>query len=437
MEYRKKLDSNILESLKIKIFNYMQSKGLKTAKFMKSNMDKVENIYVEDSDTRRVPKMQSRGAQPNRPAEIMINKKLVELDENDKPIDIDKKLEKIIRSQLGHELIHQAARYNGYTGILNHKNNRGLNEGLTQMFTEKIFGYVVSPNTDAYKNYKKIAKILDITFGENVTLNSYFNHTDDLEQKCNELAKDNNFYRSINDTITSMYQLRHSNLKKDKYYASLINPIYEKKNELVFQKICAQIIVPKLKTMPEGRQTKYITQILESVKDDSTVTRGIENTISNFGSMNEEQLNEKTKIIDKQLKSVEQKNKFINQLYSDNDYNNLVTISEDGATHPKENNKITIKNKQLQEKILSGLFFQDRKNDGENEKQHVNEVINECQNQKDNVEIELNEKEKDNILERKKKLSSIKYTAKENGYLVLNSISECEQSNNIQLKKSL
>lgn len=197
MEYREKFDKRILESLKDKIQNYLQSKGLKTVDFIRQNMDSVENLYVEASDTRKLPKMQSRGARPNKPAEIMINKIFIEVDENDKPVNIDKNLRKLIRSQLGHELLHAAARFDGYTGIINNKNNRGLNEGLTQMFTEKIFGYVVSQNSDGYKDYKKIAKILDITFGKDVTLDSYFNHTNALGEKCIELSGDNNFYRHL------------------------------------------------------------------------------------------------------------------------------------------------------------------------------------------------------------------------------------------------
>lgn len=197
MKYREKFDKRILESLKDKIQNYLQSKGLKTVDFIRQNMDSVENLYVEASDTRKLPKMQSRGTRPNKPAEIMINKIFIEVDENDKPVNIDKNLRKLIRSQLGHELLHAAARFDGYTGIINNKNNRGLNEGLTQMFTEKIFGYVVSQNSDGYKDYKKIAKILDITFGKDVTLDSYFNHANALGEKCIELSGDNNFYRHL------------------------------------------------------------------------------------------------------------------------------------------------------------------------------------------------------------------------------------------------
>lgn len=379
MEYREKLDKSMLESLKDKIQNYLQSKGLKTVDFIRQNMDSVENLYVEASDTRKLPKMESRGARPDKPAEIMISKMFIEVDKNDKPVNIDKKLSKLIHSQLGHELLHAAARFDGYTGIINNKNNRGLNEGLTQMFTEKIFGYVVSPNSDGYKDYKKFAKILDITFGEDVTLDSYFNHSNALEEKCNELSGDDNFYKRVNDVLTSMYNIKKSNFKKDEYYESLMQPIYDRKNELVFQKLCAQIIVPKLRTMSQEDQKKYLSEILESVKDDSVIGKGLEDTVTNYGSMSQEQLQQEIKRIDRQLKNVEQRYEFTNQLYSESDYYKLVTISDDGKIHPKSNEKITINNETLQEKILSGLYFQDRNFTEEDKKKFVERVVNKCE----------------------------------------------------------
>lgn len=431
MEYREKLDKSMLESLKDKIQNYLQSKGLKTVDFIRQNMDSVENLYVEASDTRKLPKMESRGAKPDKTAEIMINKMFIKVDENDKPVNIDKKLRKLIHSQLGHELLHAAARFDGYTGIINNKNNRGLNEGLTQMFTEKIFGYVVSPNSDGYKDYKKFAKILDITFGEDVTLDSYFNHTNALEEKCNELSGDDNFYRSVNDVLTSMYNIKDSNFKKDKYYGSLMQPIYDRKNELVFQKLCAQIIVPKLRTMSQEDQKKYLTEILESVKDDSVIGKGLEDTIINFGSMSQEQLQQEIKRIDRQLKNVEQRHEFTNQLYSESDYYKLVTISDDGKIHPKSNEKITINNETLQEKILSGLYFQDRNFTEEDKKKFAERVVNKCETlDKSNT---VNFGAKGNPIEKKKTLSAMKYMAKQNGYLVLNSLAECEQADSIEL----
>ena len=172
-------------------------------------------------------------------------------------------------TQLTHELIHSGARFDGHTGIRSTDQNRGLNEGMTQMFTEKIWGYTVSPNSDSnYKDYKKIAKILDATFGEDISIDAYFNHSSALESACNGLSQNNRFYSDINKYLTSTYYMNKSNPKvdtvpkddKDIYYDTIMQPIREKMLDLVYDKVCAEIVIPKLKTLSKGEQRKIFTR---------------------------------------------------------------------------------------------------------------------------------------------------------------------------------
>ena len=254
--YRKEMDKNVLEQLKDKIQAYLKSKGLRTADFIRENMDKVAGLYVENSVENGKARMESRGEKTNRPSEIMIDKGFAILDENDNPINIDNSVKKLIMTQLTHELLHSGARFKDkpedekeHTGIMQTNKNRGLNEGMTQMFTEKIWGYTVSPNTDSkYKDYKKIAKILDATFGEDVSLDSYFNHSNALQEECNRLSQNDKFYSDINKYLTSTYYMNPKDAlkkeNKDKYYGIIMKPIREKMMELLYEKVCTQIIVP-------------------------------------------------------------------------------------------------------------------------------------------------------------------------------------------------
>lgn len=115
--YRKQMDANVLEQLKDKIQKYLEKQGLDNADFIRQNMDEVSGLYVENSLEQGGPKMQSRGARANRLSEIMLDKGFVELDENDNPINIDQSVRRLVSSQLGHELLHSGARFDGYTGI--------------------------------------------------------------------------------------------------------------------------------------------------------------------------------------------------------------------------------------------------------------------------------------------------------------------------------
>ena len=269
-DYRKQMDKRFLEQLKDKIQIYLTSKGFQNAEFIRENMDDgVSGLYVEHLIEKGGARMQSRAARPNRPAELVIDKVFAEFDENDNPIGIDKNVRKLIMTQLTHELIHSGARFNGHTGIRNTDQNRGLNEGMTQMFTEKIWGYTVSPNSDSnYKDYKKIAKILDATLGEDISIDAYFNHSNALEDACNGLSRNNSFYSDINKYLTSTYYMNKSNPKvdsvpkedKDIYYDTIMRPIRETMLDLVYEKVCAEIVIPKLKTLSKDEQRKIFAR---------------------------------------------------------------------------------------------------------------------------------------------------------------------------------
>ncbi len=442
--YRKEMDKKILEQLKDKIQIYLKSKGLKTADFIRENMDKVAGLYVENSiENGKSARMESRGEKANRPSEIMIDKGFAILDENDNPIGIDNSVKKLIMTQLTHELLHSGSRFKDnendekeHTGIMGKTDqNRGLNEGMTQMFTEKIWGYTVSPNADSkYKDYKKIAKILDATFGENVSLDAYFNHSTALQETCNGLSQDNKFYSDINKYLTSTYYMNPSKaLKKgnrDTYYSSIMKPIREKMVNLLYEKVCTQIIIPKLKTLPKEEQETYLYDILNSVKDEPNVLKTLSNAIVKYANMSDKKLQEAINGIDKDLKRTEQEKQFVLDVYNEKNCSELVIISDDGKTiKSSDDPSFVIENESLKEKILSQIYFQEK---GISKDDFGNNVKNICENLQQDNDLSFDKKEQ-TALDRKKVFSAMKVTARENGYMILNSLEECESGNNIPL----
>lgn len=273
--YRKQMDRKILEQLKDKILIYLKNRGFQKCEFIRENLDKVAGLYVENMIERDGPRMQSRGEKGQtvkengtykivkKPSEIAIDKGFVLFDENDNPIGIDANVRKLIMTQLTHELIHSGTRFDGHSGIKTTKQNTGLDEGMTQMFTEKIWGYTLSPNSDSkYKDFKKIAKILDATFGEQVSIDAYFNHSDALENACNNLSQNDKFYSDMNKYLTSTYDMRKAVPKdsRDKYYQTIMQPISEKMIDLVYDKVCTEIVIPKIKTLSRDEQRKIFAR---------------------------------------------------------------------------------------------------------------------------------------------------------------------------------
>lgn len=301
------------------------------------------------------------------------------------------------------------------------------------MFTEKIFGYTVSPNTDSYTDYKKVAKILDSTFGKDVTLDSYFNHSNSLELACNQMSKDNTFYKTINQNLSFMKDLTTSK-KKDSYDKELKRNIYLQMKSTIYEKICAEIIVPHLKTLNENQRSQYIQEILEATSDDKTVQRQLEDTISNYYSMDDKELTDEKKRISRKVTSLEAKSMFIEELNNCKDCKSLVSISKDGRTiSPKSNPNIRINDSLLQEKVLSQLYFEEKSTaTDEAKKKYTEQIINICENKTDN-DIEFQDNIKGDTLGKRKELSALKYTAKENGYLVLNLLDECNEHDNLTI----
>ncbi len=440
--YRKEMDKNVLDQLKDKIQVYLKSKGLRTADFIRENMDKVAGLYVENSVENGKARMESRGEKTNRPSEIMIDKGFAILDENDNPINIDNSVKKLIMTQLTHELLHSGARFKDkpedekeHTGIMQTNKNRGLNEGMTQMFTEKIWGYTVSPNTDSkYKDYKKIAKILDATFGEDVSLDSYFNHSNALQEECNRLSQNDKFYSDINKYLTSTYYMNPKDAlkkeNKDKYYGIIMKPIREKMMELLYEKVCTQIIVPKLKTLSKKEQQTYLYDVLDSVEDEPNILKKLSNTIVKYANMSDKELQEAKKGIDKDLKRTEQEKQFILDVYNENDCSELVIISDDGKTiRSSDDPSLIIENESLKEKILSQIYFQEK---GISKDDFGKNVKKMCKNLQQDNDLSFDTKGQI-ALDRKKVFSAMKVIARENDYMILNSVEECESGNNIPL----
>ena len=434
MLYRKEIDKQILEELKNKIEEYLKSKDLKTAEFIRKNMDEVGKLVVENSIEQGGPKMQSRPAREKVPSEIMIDKSFAIIDQNDNPIGIDDKVKKLILTQLSHELLHSGSRFNGQSGIISKDNRRntGLNEGMTQMFTEKIWGYTLSPNTDSkYKDYKKIAKILDATFGEDVSLDAYFNHTISLEEACNQLSQNNRFYSDLNRYLTSTFYMNSSVKKenRDKYFGNIMKPVRDKMIDLLYEKLCMEIIVPKLKTLSKQEQQKYLYDILNSVKDESTVFKKLSDSIKKYANLNEKELQEQIKIVDKNLRQTEEKKEFIVDIYNERDCDELVIVSDDGKTiKSSDNPSLVIEDENLKEKILSQLYFQEKGIAKEDFGRKTKAI---CDNIGEADRLDFNER---TTLEKKKIFSAMKVSVRDNGYAILNSSDECEKDEKLPLK---
>lgn len=329
---RIQINNQILDSIKQKLIRKLNLSPETIARMNQGST----SLYVENLKETKDALMQSRVN------EIAIDKKFVLLDEKGNFIDFVPEYKKIVYSQLGHELLHAASRINLHSGIKSTKNINctGLNEGITQMFTEDAFGYVVSTFTDRYNSYKKIAKLMRLCLGNEVFKSSYFNQTDALEIACNKLAG-TDLYNEINQLLTDINLLKSKASLADKSQLYLYKEIYEKRLKACFSNIITYLIVPKLKTLKtETEQKEFIKQVLIEVSDDQEIKRQVIDLLNKELFMSQEELKKEQQQVKEFDDFQKEKERIIEGFRKDSiPIHAFFTDSEGNISYRKENGK--------------------------------------------------------------------------------------------------
>ena len=353
---RIKIDDRVLNYIKKRLINYF--------KFNQILIDRLNNgcqaLYVENLKETCNIQMCSRKN------EIAIDKQFAIFDKNGNVIGFDKNVAKLIESQLGHELLHASSREKinniVYNGICSHdeqtklyvNNYTGLNEGITQMFTEDAFGYVVSPFSDGYKDLKKIAKIMRLCLGNKPFLSSYFIHNDILKEVCNKLSS-NDFFIDINKALTDLYYLKKISSKKSESYKQLASKIYQRRMKACFANVIANLVLPKLSLMKEEEKKYFIKEILKVVSDDKERQKEVEFLLNRTLKMNKVELEEEKKKIKLFETSQVEKIELINLMETDKP--TFLVSSNGDIFYMKENKTIPIKDDMLLcEHIYANLY---------------------------------------------------------------------------------
>lgn len=401
------INVKILKDISEFILNSIKTKyGIQLdEEFLRKNMAAVKALYVEDLPN---SKLQSR------PTEIAISREFIKIDNLGKIKGIKKSYEKIVEMGLVHELLHNASRSMGNNGINNSTDNyRGLNEGITQMMTEDFCGNVVSPFFDAYRDFKKVAKIIKYSVGEKDILVSYFYHKDNLKKSCDKLAYDG-FYEKLNTSLTELYYLHYVFRKNP-----LIREIYMQRVRNTYKDLLINIVIPTLKRMINQESRKsYIKSILNSVYDDAEIYRFFKETLSKYLSLDITNL-EKEKI-EKEKEVLDNKALFVNILGSKTEEleKNIVIKRSGDVRIYYEGKSLDFDEIEIYEKIYSELFRMRASNYAKKDLRRIIEKIGLDR------KITLYES---NILERRKQFSAIKTILKEEyGVYLLNNFNDID-----------
>ncbi|MBR2744321.1 MAG: hypothetical protein IKE01_03375 [Clostridia bacterium] len=361
-------------------------------------------------------------------------------------VSFDGILKKLILSQLGHELIHSAARYrdsngrNSFTGLKNNDITRGINEGFTQMITENIFGYTVSPHSDGYRDLKKTAKILQATFGEKFIVNAYFNHDGSLAKACNITSNNEQFYDELCSLTNQIYYV--NKMKNNKAITTSALSLYDSYVDAMYRNVVINIVCPKIRKLPPDKQQEYIKEVLTGLSDDGEVLRKVSNMIKRYSSLDIEGLENEKKVLSKKITTLNQRYKFLVQLTEDKPWRDFLIIDNEGRIHPKINIKSRLAGA-AEELAYSKIYMQEHGYskfdstgkkiiDDEMLKQLSDYVVGLCEREGKGVTLKCMQNE--SLVERKASLAAIKTVARLNGYIVLNSINDTNTANETMLQ---
>ena len=480
---RKELDSSILEGLKINIYNYFNRKSYMNHSYpeiLLQRMDEKKKLIVENLVEQNIGRMVNRVGT----TDIAIDEQFCEKDANGK-IRFKQNLEKIIKSQIIHELMHSASRTD-IAGIrekcdvnenideisslleLNryfkskHSNKKysfkrktGLDEGITQMMAEKVVGYTISPEIDSYKDLKKYAKILENTFGEEIMFNSYFFKTGELEEACQTLTQNHNFWDVFNNILDNEFQIicdsRNPNLNE--HSRQTYKWFSDTMQKDIMRYFTANIIIPKLKNSSREEQKQYLEDILNSVKDDEKFKFEIFKQIQELYKKDKKGLEEEKNIALSNIRAYSDVMLGYTKCILDDEECSRLLVSDFDhlSIRPNKNSKTSYKipnNSLLEEELLARKKEVNEKNLMYNHLKFdypelsdfeiwnvINKKYNDLLEQK--IERILAGREinfgDDDIMEKKSKLATIKIALLNKGYIVSNKLSECENTDNLKL----
>lgn len=420
---RQELDIHIIDSIKEYI---IQRLNLKTHPEIINNLNSIKRLYVENLCETANARMQCRPSKQ----EIVIDKQFCLFDKNMKVTGLDPDAKQLIYTQIGHELLHIASHdeKNAYSGINCYSNdfNRGLNEGITQMITEDIFGYTLSPFTDSrtYQEFKKVAKIIKNTIGYNSILNSYFFHNNQIEEECNKLANDKYFFQKLNKELTGLYYLKKT---ASKNATEQVLIVLKERMKNIYYKLVVNIVIPKLKTLKEDEKKQFISNIIKDVSDNKIVEKEIISILKSTIHLSNNELEDLKVKLSNQTKLINEKQDFVEKLYqSPNEAMKKIYVDEVGNIKYLSNSG---KNPEIQnEDMLTSIYLIMYK-ENKNYQLSSTTISTTIESIKNNEPITFNTKD---IRKRKIWLSIIKQEAAKQGIFIITSYNEL--NTNLKIK---
>ena len=391
--------------------------GLDYIDLIKNNMNSIAGIELTEELKDHVPMAFNVNKR-----KIRINKNFYNVDINNWYILFAGEVEADFEHSLIHELLHASSTKGNISGIkvLDRFEQNGLNEGITQMITDDVCGYVENKFLRSYNDIKIAAKIIRSTVGNDVICESYFKDSDILVKKINELSKDKNYYKKICAKINALNILCISLYNsKGKFQADY--ELYDRKLINMYKDLIINIVIPKLKTLSNSDKEKYITKLILDIESDNKIKNEIKTLLANLVHLNELDLLKEKDKLKSELIDFEKEDNFISLVREENLSKKIYVDRNGKVTYLGIPNRVITS--PLQCKIIYIKLFEHRypNFDHLEAQKYVDEMIK-------GKKLIINQ---DNILDRRVIYCGIQSKIKEVGYKLMNEYNEFDNSKSI------
>lgn len=327
--------------------------GINYTHILKDRMNSLRSLCVTDNMKPTWFMCVSNGGKT-----MEINNRYINYDSRTNKLIIDDKNSAAIGSVFVHELLHVASSRDDAIGIkyYNGVDCTGLNEGITQMFADDINNNIETKHFDGYFVLKTIAKMLRVTFGNQVICDSYFLGNQTLKSNINYYAGNEHYYNELNKRMTALATIYDLNSKNSKYNKRQISNYYNESARLLYKDVILNIIIPKLLTLNNNNKKEYLRKLITIVSEDGNVKNEIVSMLSEYMDMSLEELKNENRKLEYERRDNKVQGEFINLVTSDSNWMNHIMVRNDGSVILLGNPNKLIEEQESKEMVYLNIF---------------------------------------------------------------------------------
>ena len=362
---------------------------------------------------------------------IVVNRTYAKKNSNGENVSFSDEKDMFFRYCLIHEMLHAISHHDDFIGFAEksghyYVDGTGLNEGVTQMFTDDVMGGVENKFIASYNELKIITKLIRNTVGNRLLFRAYTEDANILRDELTNISKNPELYKTLNEKMTAFNTL-FIKVYTTKATSNTAKALYYQKFEKLLEFVVLNIVVPYAKSLDEDRRMRYIRRIIYDTAEDDKAKNLLKNVISKYINLDSGKLKDEKTKHEEEFADLDEHIKFINLMDDGESIKGKVYAKDNGDVYILGSNNKSRKVTSLQELryIYTKLFELNGLN-----KQMTPEVIESYKKYiVSGKPLTIN---RDSVLKRRIIYCGIVSALAQNDVFIMNSFIELDNKNTIQ-----